>query len=67
MLSAFTATLHVSNLSKPEHVLQVLDEQPDLFSKDDIATLARRMSGHRYKIDIFVMLIAHQIEWIEIY
>lgn len=50
MLSAFTATLHVSNLSKPEHVLQVLDEQPDLFSKDDIATLARRMSGYRYVI-----------------
>lgn len=50
MLSAFTATLHVPNLSKPDHVLSVLDEQNDLFSKQDLATLAKRMSGHKYVV-----------------
>lgn len=46
MLSAFTAILHVPNLSKPDHVLSVLEES-DLFSKQDLAKLAKKMSGHK--------------------
>lgn len=46
MLSAFTSILHVPNLSKPDHVLAVLEES-DLFNKQDIALLAKRMSGHK--------------------
>lgn len=46
MLSAFTAVLHVPNLSKPEHVIAVLEEY-DLFNKQELSTLAKRMSGHR--------------------
>lgn len=47
MLSAFTSTLHVPNLSKPDHVLSVLEDS-DLFNKQELSTLAKRMSGHRY-------------------
>ncbi|XP_037025989.1 vesicle-fusing ATPase 1-like isoform X2 [Bradysia coprophila] len=46
MLSAFTAILHVPNLSKPEHVLAVLEEY-DLFSKSELNTLAKKMSGQK--------------------
>lgn len=47
MLSAFTATLHVPNLSKPDHVLAVLEES-DLFTKKELQTLSKRMMGHKY-------------------
>lgn len=47
MLSAFTKILHVPNLSKPDHVLAVLEDQNDLFTKQDMATLAKRMNGHK--------------------
>lgn len=46
MLSAFTSVLHVPNLSKPEHVLAVLEEY-DLFNKQELITLGKRMSGHK--------------------
>lgn len=46
MISAFTSTLHVPNLSKPEHVLAVLEES-DLFTKQELSSLAKRMSGHK--------------------
>lgn len=46
MLSAFTSVLHVPNLSKPEHVLAVLEEY-DLFNKQELFTLSKRMSGHK--------------------
>lgn len=49
MISAFTSVLHVPNLSKPEHVLAVLEEH-DIFDKKDLATLAKRMSGHKYEL-----------------
>lgn len=47
MISAFTSILHVPNLSQPDHVLAVLEES-DLFSKQDLSTLAKRMKGHKY-------------------
>lgn len=47
MLSAFTSVLHIPNLSKPEHVLAVLEEH-DIFNKQELFTLSKRMSGHKY-------------------
>lgn len=46
MLSAFTTILHVPNLSKPEHVIAVLEEC-DLFNKQELASLAKKMNGHK--------------------
>lgn len=46
MLSAFTSVLHVPNLSKPEHVIAVLEEC-DLFNKQELASLAKKMNGHK--------------------
>jgi vesicle-fusing ATPase len=47
MLSAFTAILHVPNLSLPEHLLAVLEES-DVFSKKDLSSISRKIHGHRY-------------------
>lgn len=44
MLSAFTAILHVPNLSQPEHVLAVLEDY-DIFTKQDMNMLAKKMHG----------------------
>jgi hypothetical protein len=49
MLSAFTAILHVPNLSKPDHLMAVLEES-DVFSKKDLSALSRKVHGHRYVI-----------------
>lgn len=49
MLSAFTAILHVPNLSSPDHVLAVL-EDTDLFNKAELQTIAKKMHGKRYRI-----------------
>lgn len=49
MLSAFTSTLHVPNLSKPEHVLAVLEEH-DIFDKKSLQSMAKRMHGHKYEL-----------------
>jgi len=46
MLSAFTAILHVPNLSQPEELITVL-EQYDLFTKQDIHKIYNQISGHR--------------------
>lgn len=56
MISAFTSVLHVPNLSKPDQVLAVL-EQHDLFDKKDLATLAKRMSGHKYELILEFLVI----------
>lgn len=55
MISAFTALLHVPNLSKPEHVIAVLEEH-DIFDKKELATLAKRMHGHKYEMILDVCL-----------
>lgn len=47
MLSAFTAVLHVPNLSQPEHILSVLEQESDVFSKSDLSTIYKRMKGHK--------------------
>lgn len=46
MLSAFTAILHVPNLSKPEHLLSVLDNS-DVFTKQELQQIARHTQGKR--------------------
>lgn len=47
MLHAFTSVLHVPNLSKAEHLLSVLEES-DVFTKQEVATIARNIEGRRY-------------------
>lgn len=56
MISAFTSVLHVPNLSKPEQVLAVLEEH-DIFDKQDLKTLAKRMSGHKYVLNFVVGVV----------
>lgn len=46
MLSAFTSVLHVPNLSTPEHLLSVV-EVAEIFSKDELQKLERKIRGHR--------------------
>lgn len=46
MLSAFTALLHVPNLSKPDHLLAVLEES-EVFSKQELHQLVRQVQGKR--------------------
>ncbi|GFG30720.1 hypothetical protein Cfor_11558 [Coptotermes formosanus] len=55
MLSAFTAILHVPNLSKPDHLMAVLEES-DVFSKKDLSALSRKVHGHRVFIGIKKLL-----------
>lgn len=58
MLSAFSTTLHVPNLSTPDHLLSVLEEV-DLFSKDEVASLHAKLQGKRY-------VFTHKVENITI-
>ena len=46
MLSAFTAILHVPNLSQPDHLMAVLEES-DVFSKKDLSSMSHKVHGHR--------------------
>lgn len=46
MLSAFTAVLHVPNLSKPEHLLNIL-EACDVFSGKELKKIAQQVHGKR--------------------
>ncbi|OAD54678.1 Vesicle-fusing ATPase 1 [Eufriesea mexicana] len=65
MLSAFSTTLHVPNLSTPDHLLSVLEEV-DLFSKDEMAYLHAKLQGKRVFIGIKKLLclidMARQVE-----
>ncbi|XP_022199434.2 vesicle-fusing ATPase 1 [Nilaparvata lugens] len=65
MLSAFTAVLHVPNLSKPEHLLTVLEES-DVFSKKELSIIFKKISGHKVFVGIKKLLalidMARQIE-----
>ncbi|KAL1464946.1 hypothetical protein WDU94_004546 [Cyamophila willieti] len=51
MLSAFTAVLHLPNLSTPEHLLNVIEES-DVFSKKHVQEIARHL--HQNKARVFV-------------
>lgn len=47
MLSAFTAVLHVPNLSKAEHLLNVL-EASDVFTNQELKQFTHQIHGKRY-------------------
>jgi len=55
MLSAFTAVLHVPNLSEPKHLLAVVEES-DCFTKQEVASIARQIDGRRIFIGIAKLL-----------
>jgi vesicle-fusing ATPase len=55
MLSAFTAILHVPNLSQPDHLMAVLEES-DVFSRKDLSTIPHKVHGHRVFIGIKKLL-----------
>ncbi|KDR16528.1 vesicle-fusing ATPase 1-like [Zootermopsis nevadensis] len=55
MLSAFTAVVHVPNLSQPDHLMAVLEES-DVFTKKDLSALSRKIHGHRVFIGIKKLL-----------
>lgn len=55
MLSAFTAVLHIPNLSKSEHLLAVLEES-EVFSKHEMSQLAKQVLGKRVFIGIKKLL-----------
>ncbi|KAJ9598883.1 hypothetical protein L9F63_026582, partial [Diploptera punctata] len=55
MLSAFTAVLHVPNISQPDHLMAVLEES-DVFTKKDLSSMARKIQGHRVFIGIKKLL-----------
>ncbi|XP_058442651.1 vesicle-fusing ATPase 1-like [Malaya genurostris] len=56
MLSAFTAVLHVPNLSQPEHILSVLEGFDDVFTKQELSTIYKRMKGHKVFVGIKKLL-----------
>ncbi|KAJ8984991.1 hypothetical protein NQ317_016902 [Molorchus minor] len=55
MLSAFTGVLHVPNLSKPEHLLNVL-EASDVFSNQELKQITHQVHGKRIFIGIQKLL-----------
>ncbi|XP_076162163.1 vesicle-fusing ATPase 1-like [Ptiloglossa arizonensis] len=55
MLSAFSAILHVPNLSTSDHLLNVLEEV-DLFNKKEMASLHSKLQGRRVFIGIKKLL-----------
>lgn len=65
MLSAFTAVLHVPNLSQSEHLMAVL-EQSDVFTKADLKSIAKQTRGCRIFVGIKQLLsmidFARQVE-----
>ncbi|CAK9797524.1 Vesicle-fusing ATPase 1 [Anthophora plagiata] len=65
MLSAFSTTLHVPNLSNPDHLMSVLEEA-DLFSKEELTRLHSKFQGKRVFIGIKKLLclidMARQVE-----
>lgn len=46
MLSAFTAILHVPNLSTPEHLLAVLEES-NVFSESELKSIKKKIHGYK--------------------
>ncbi|XP_014250862.1 vesicle-fusing ATPase 1-like [Cimex lectularius] len=55
MLSGFTAVLHVPNLSRPEHLMAVIEESK-VFDKNQLTKLAKKIHGQRVFIGIKKLL-----------
>uniref|UniRef100_A0A8D9AML4 Vesicle-fusing ATPase n=1 Tax=Cacopsylla melanoneura TaxID=428564 RepID=A0A8D9AML4_9HEMI len=49
MLSAFTAVLHLPNLSTPEHLLNVIEES-DVFTKKHVQEIARHLKQNNARV-----------------
>ncbi|KAJ8668062.1 hypothetical protein QAD02_009725 [Eretmocerus hayati] len=65
LITAFSHTIHVPNLSMPDHLLSVL-EDVDLFTKEEMASLHAKLQGKRVFIGIKKLLglvdMARQVE-----
>lgn len=46
LISAFNTVLHVPNLSTPDHLLAVLEDQ-DVFTKQELSMLHAKLQGKR--------------------
>lgn len=56
MLSAFTAVLHVPNLSKAEHLLSVL-EASEVFNKQELKQIAHQVYGKRFVVKLIELVL----------
>uniref|UniRef100_A0A182RS91 Vesicle-fusing ATPase n=1 Tax=Anopheles funestus TaxID=62324 RepID=A0A182RS91_ANOFN len=56
MLSAFTAVLHVPNLSTADHLIAVLEQEPDVFGRNELAAIYKRLKGRRIFVGIKKLL-----------
>ena len=59
MLSAFSAIVHVSNLSLPEHLTTALEELGS-FTQKELCSIAKMVEGKRYVSS----LAPERFEWI---
>lgn len=48
LLSAFTAVLHVPNLSQPEHLMAVLEDCGEVFTKSDLKSIQKKIHGYKW-------------------
>ncbi|XP_008556962.1 vesicle-fusing ATPase 1 [Microplitis demolitor] len=55
LISAFNTVLHVPNLSTPDHLLAVLEDQ-DVFTKSELSSLHAKLQGKRVFIGIKKLL-----------
>jgi len=55
MLSVFTDVLHVSNISQPQHLGAILD-QNDAFTKQEVVTIVNKLKNHRICIGVKKLL-----------
>ncbi|XP_017771802.1 PREDICTED: vesicle-fusing ATPase 1-like [Nicrophorus vespilloides] len=55
MLSAFTGILHVPNLSRPEHLMAVLDHS-EVFSKQELQQINKQTQGKRLFVGVKKLL-----------
>lgn len=56
MLSAFTAVLHVPNLSKAEHLLSVL-EASEVFNNQELKQIAHQVYGKRFVVKLIELVL----------
>jgi len=55
MLSGFTAVLHVPNLTKPDHLMAVLEES-DIFGKKELSKIESKIKGQKVFVGIKKLL-----------
>ncbi|XP_055633312.1 vesicle-fusing ATPase 1-like [Toxorhynchites rutilus septentrionalis] len=56
MLSAFTAVLHVPNISSSKQVIAVLEKYKDVFTKSDLSIIHEKMKRHKVFVGIKKLL-----------